>query len=348
MRTFLSGGLILLAIAWMALGAALSLPGGKAQAHAASPWHGQIILDTHGTGPGGSHGTGKGSGRGHAKCASGFICESSTSCPAGLTCYTGAGCPSGQVCWQYPAPGPASASNTTCPAGATSCSTGSGSASSATCPAGMQCYRCPDGSLCWQSNSCPVGYSCYTGQGCYPGYTCTHGPLCPSGITCFQGAPAVKAGEPGPAGPQGPEGLQGVAGPQGPQGPAGPDGPQGLEGLEGVAGSQGPAGTAGPVGPHGPQGGEKELTVQVIKGAEMALAKGSSVTATASCPAGTVMTNGGYLTSDVGWQGGGYTSTYVADNYPSSDNTWQVDITGPAKMLTDGKVQAYAVCASLQ
>src|SRR5437016_1005264 len=56
MRKILCGCLILLAVAWMALGAALSLPGGKAQAHAARSLASYGVSDRGEKGPPGPQG----------------------------------------------------------------------------------------------------------------------------------------------------------------------------------------------------------------------------------------------------------------------------------------------------
>lgn len=79
---------------------------------------------------------------------------------------------------------------------------------------------------------------------------------------------------------QGPQGVPGPAGPVGPVGPAGATGPAG------------PAGATGPAGPAGPPG---STTPTVKEVSAFGIANGGSDgDAVAHCPAGMVVTGGGY------------------------------------------------------
>ncbi|HLZ61188.1 MAG TPA: hypothetical protein VKR06_29915, partial [Ktedonosporobacter sp.] len=62
MQKYFISGLLGLVIAWMALGAALTLPGGHASAHPAHQTDRHIAHSMQGTGPGGSSGNGSGTG----------------------------------------------------------------------------------------------------------------------------------------------------------------------------------------------------------------------------------------------------------------------------------------------
>jgi hypothetical protein len=81
----------------------------------------------------------------------------------------------------------------------------------------------------------------------------------------------------------GPQGLQGLPGPKGDTGPAGPIGPQG---------PGGPTGSTGPVGPAGPPGSTTP-TIQEVSSFTTVFG-GSSADAVAHCPAGSVVTGGGF------------------------------------------------------
>jgi hypothetical protein len=115
----------------------------------------------------------------------------------------------------------------------------------------------------------------------------------------------------GAVGPQGPAGADGAIGPQGPAGPAGatgqqglagPVGPQGMPGAQGATGPQGaagPEGPPGPIGPAGPQGPGAAAGFQVfeVSSDPVLLAVFDFLeTTTVSCPAGSVVTGGGYKT----------------------------------------------------
>jgi hypothetical protein len=82
------------------------------------------------------------------------------------------------------------------------------------------------------------------------------GPEGPQGAAGAAGAAGATGatGPQGPTGAAGPQGPQGTAGATGPEGPAGAQGPQGDPGPQGVTGDVGPAGATGPQGPAGPTG----------------------------------------------------------------------------------------------
>ena len=107
----------------------------------------------------------------------------------------------------------------------------------------------------------------------------------------------------GAIGPQGPAGVDGAIGPQGPAGPAGATGQQGLagpmgpQGMTGATGAQGEAGVAGPIGPAGPQGPGAAAGFQVFEvssAPSMLVGLDPMPDANATCPAGSVVTGGGY------------------------------------------------------
>jgi Collagen triple helix repeat (20 copies) len=116
---------------------------------------------------------------------------------------------------------------------------------------------------------------------------------------------AAGQGPPGPAGPAGPKGdtgapgapgpagANGSAGPQGPQGPAGETGPKGDTGDTGPRGADGPQGPPGATGPQGPPGPSVRSVVVSNSGVSTSAQADTTVTVTASCPAGSVLLGGG-------------------------------------------------------
>ena len=155
----------------------------------------------------------------------------------------------------------------------------------------------------------------------------------------------------GAVGPQGPAGPAGATGPQGPPGTAGATGPQGPAGPEGAAGPQGPAGPPGPTGPQGPAGGStppKLKTIQVGGTHQLLCASldptcdnfGSS---TAECPAGSVVTGGGYFL--VSGPLGSAPSVFVTNEGPAG-NRWVVSAQ-QTDAFHGGEVTAIALCLTV-
>ena len=185
------------------------------------------------------------------------------------------------------------------------------------------------------------------------------GPAGPAGADGAPGGPAGADGAPGPQGPAGPAGADGAVGPQGPAGPAGADGadgaagsqgpagadgavgpqgpagPAGADGADGAAGPQGPAGPAGadgatgpagatgaqgPAGPIGPAGESLAPRTIVTSSVVTSASNVASATASATCPAGTVMLSGGgtVTTTD------SLSKVQLTSSYPSSTSAWTV------------------------
>lgn len=121
----------------------------------------------------------------------------------------------------------------------------------------------------------------------------------PAGATGAQGAKG-DAGAIGPAGPQGdagPAGPKGDIGPAGPTGDTGPKGDQGAPGADGATGPVGPQGEQGPQGPAGPTG---TLSSVRVEGPMVVLQNsGDSGASVANCPAGSIVSGGGFFTSGV-------------------------------------------------
>lgn len=126
-----------------------------------------------------------------------------------------------------------------------------------------------------------------------------------------------QAGTPGPAGPQGPTGHEGQIGPEGPAGPTGP---------------AGPAGPPGPPGPGGASGWQRVTSMTTF---------GQDVVGTvrASCPAGKVVTGGGFETSSAD------DAFVLIDNAPASDGSgWIVKGWGNDAATT---ITSVAICVAV-
>lgn len=93
----------------------------------------------------------------------------------------------------------------------------------------------------------------------------------------------------GAQGQQGPEGVQGVEGPAGPQGKTGPAGPAGKEGPAGPPGATGATGKQGPAGTIA----ASSIVAQPVVKTSTDPVVGTLLTATSSCPAGSVLLGGG-------------------------------------------------------
>ena len=158
----------------------------------------------------------------------------------------------------------------------------------------------------------------------------------------------------GAVGPQGPPGPAGATGPQGSPGPVGATGPEGPAGPPGPTGPQGPQGPQGPAGPTGPQGPAGKLmpanlrTIQV-QGPHTLLCASLDPTcddfgsSTADCPAGSVVTGGGYSVSG-GSFGAGPTVFVIEERMVG--NGWRV-FAEQTDAFNRGDVTAWAVCLTV-
>jgi len=158
--------------------------------------------------------------------------------------------------------------------------------------------------------------------------------------------PAGEDGAPGATGPQGPAGVPGSHGTAGVPGSQGGSGPEGDPGPEGPAGAQGPAGD---VGPEGPQGDPGPAGSQLVNGSPVTSTanapRNTTVTATASCPAGTVLLGGGGQATTTASQ---KERAHLSMSYPSSATTWTAVGTVGISALGSGQtmtVTAYALCS---
>jgi Collagen triple helix repeat (20 copies) len=141
------------------------------------------------------------------------------------------------------------------------------------------------------------------------------------------------AGQQGARGPAGPQGTPGAAGAQGARGPAGPQGPAGQDGAAGSEGPQGPQGPAGALGPKGDSGTAHTTLAQNT----IVVQPASSTDLTATCPAGTTVTGGGFVAAP---------GLVVEVNSPNlGDNSWELQVDNPSSTVS---LQAFvrAVCAS--
>ena len=137
--------------------------------------------------------------------------------------------------------------------------------------------------------------------------------------------PVGSAGPAGPVGLTGPAGATGPAGSAGPiglTGPAGAIGPAGPAGLTGPAGPSGPvgAGPIGPIGPTGPAGPSGATLTPVYRSASFEVLPYQTVTGTASCPAGNILSCG-YQVSQLA-----ASEMFVSQNMPTSNTQWAVTV----------------------
>ena len=156
----------------------------------------------------------------------------------------------------------------------------------------------------------------------------------------------------GPVGPQGETGVtgpQGAAGPRGTEGPQGETGSQGARGPAGPAGPTGPTGPTGPVGPQGPQGDPGPSGSQLVTGTPVTSAPATPrqtlTTATATCPAGTVLLGGGAQITTTATQ---KDRAELVSSYPSATDTWTAIGVVAIAALPFGRtmtVTAHALCS---
>lgn len=147
-----------------------------------------------------------------------------------------------------------------------------------------------------------------------------------TGQRCMGGEQALNWNQRGPqgvAGPAGPSGATGSAGPAGPIGPAGP------------TGAQGPT---GPAGPRGPAATPSLIVSHVVNHFTIPAHAGQS--GEAQCPAGTIVTGGGY---DLG-EGSLAEGQKIVDNdVASGDTSWSVFVTNLADFPITANVIAYCL-----
>jgi hypothetical protein len=102
----------------------------------------------------------------------------------------------------------------------------------------------------------------------------------------------------------------------------------------------------GPTGPTGPAGPSSSQLVTGTTGSINApFAIGATATATATCPAGTVILGGGYEITNNGL--GVAVTSAATRSRPTSSTVWSVRVTAlVASVLLDGSIDitAYAVC----
>ena len=146
---------------------------------------------------------------------------------------------------------------------------------------------------------------------------------------------------PGPPGPQGPPGPPGETGPQGPQGEQGPPGETGPQGPQGEQGPPGETGPQGPQGEQGPPGPDKRLNTFQIAGNVVLIDFRSFGTATASCPAGSELTGGGYIKNSV-------MEVTINRESLTQAETWEVQVFNPNEFGERAPLQAYVECVELQ
>jgi len=106
-------------------------------------------------------------------------------------------------------------------------------------------------------------------------------------------------GDTGPQGPKGDKGDQGDPGPQGiqgPQGDKGDKGDQGIQGIQGDKGDQGPPGADGARGPTGPAA----VLGRAFVTKTFSIPAASFITDAVECPAGTLVSGGGFSAQAVG------------------------------------------------
>jgi hypothetical protein len=122
----------------------------------------------------------------------------------------------------------------------------------------------------------------------------------------------------GAAGAQGPAGRDGV---DGATGPVGPQGPAGAAGATGATGAQGPVGATGPQGPAG----VTTPTTFRVEAHSAAIPAGHFGNVIAECPAGSVVTGGGFLSlgeiiasaqDGNGWYVSGQIADHLANGAP--------------------------------
>jgi hypothetical protein len=169
--------------------------------------------------------------------------------------------------------------------------------------------------------------------------------------------PRVAAGPQGAQGPAGPQGARGLAGPQGSSGLQGPKGDPGADGKSVLNGDGAPDPTVGTDGDfyidtnsaaiYGPKtagswGSPRSLvgpagtTHTTVKQSTTIVQPGQDVVVTATCPAGTVVTGGGFVAA-VGLR--------AEQSSPDlGANSWDLEVNNPSS-VTSVQTFVQAVCA---
>lgn len=133
-------------------------------------------------------------------------------------------------------------------------------------------------------------------------------------------------------------GARGAAGTPGPPGARGPTGLRGPQGVQGAKGDRGATGATGPTA--------SQVVTGTPKSTALDPAVGTTLDATATCPADTALLGGGGKVSND--EAGKPQKTVLVQTYPSSGTAWTAvgvvtfDLPGAAKMT----VQAYAICST--
>ena len=112
---------------------------------------------------------------------------------------------------------------------------------------------------------------------------------------------------------------------------------QGQMGSQGPTGPAGATGSVGPTGPTGPTGPSGVATFATVQGAAETVESGIGVpgSATAQCATGDEVTGGGFLTTS--------TNLIVTASYPSTSNTWKIEVTNTSDQVYDITVHARCV-----
>jgi hypothetical protein len=114
----------------------------------------------------------------------------------------------------------------------------------------------------------------------------------------------------------------------------GPQGPQGNQGPQGVPGSQGITGIAG---------------VQYITGAPVTIPRSTAATASAACPAGKSVINGGFTVTLSAGSTADLSDMIVTSSVFTGPTGWSATGSNTAKANnSDLVLTAYAVCAIVQ
>jgi Collagen triple helix repeat (20 copies) len=120
----------------------------------------------------------------------------------------------------------------------------------------------------------------------------------------------------------------------------GPPGPKGDKGNAGPAGARGPQGAKGDRGPRGPAGPSGITDTQIVTKTS-GLSPATTKTTRAFCPAGTVLTGGGYSTSAL-------STDLVLQRSSPVGNSWEVIVAAKAGFPSGvaWSVSDYAMCAT--
>ncbi len=111
-----------------------------------------------------------------------------------------------------------------------------------------------------------------------------------------------------------------------------------LKGDQGDMGPQGPEGPQGPQGVQGPSGLTDVKIVQTATGQYTAF----SISTSATCPSGYVLTGGGATINPA------YPNIFITSSYPSSSTRWQASASQVSGgTLNSWGLNVYVVCAKI-